>query len=878
MRALDGGGLSGAVRTGQPYPRDYTRPADFEAVWRLTAGLVVDEMRTILVSGKARTAAQPDEKPARDGAGTDPDPRGMVIRGLRIDGLLDLDGASAKVGLRMVGCLLVGGISLQDATLPWLELVDCAVLGALAADRSQIGWVTIRHCVVRASDASPVVSFAEAKIAHDLRFDATRVGPVRPMSNRPRAWAIDLAGASIGGALSLACAEATAYPGAVRATGAAITGSLDARGAILTGVAGPALLADYMSVGYDAFLVEDSDVMTATGEGPAGAISLVGATITGRTVLRRATLTNASGPALIACQAAFKEGLLLDSNFTATACSGDTAAVDLRGAAITGPLALTRARITNSGPEASNAAAGSSGAGAALCLSSATVSGRFPVSGATITSAQAAAVMADYVTINGDAFICEADTGGLIASGGGRLGVICLIGATVNGQLSLRGSRVTWRVGDTDPGGQDVNPADVIGTAILADLLTVKGATRIDGGVVCHGAVQLWGATLSGMLRLEPQELVYAGPATDRSAAAVWLTGATIGDEMLLKLAPETLHCPTGPLVLADDITVNGDAHISWTAEPAESGGPSVSLQHATVSKRLTLAGVTPNQDVNGTFRDLVRGLVKARRERVRRASAQPPPAPAATALDLDGITFTGMPSLGSKQDRPTVERWLWVLERARYAPQPYHALSTAYEGIGDDDAARRLLIAQRDRALVSGPLAGTRFWYEVVLRSVIGYGYRSTWAIRWLIVLLAITLGVSLFILRPNRDIVPMITTTTPTKTVTVSLPTLTATTPTQKLTVTTPAGTTTTTTLAKTSGVGRAECSVPATFDYAISVSFPIVSLTSDDPNCGAYNDPSFWVVLFSWVGRALSVILAGFFVTGLTGITTRSPSGFS
>ena len=51
--------------------------------------------------------------------------------------------------------------------------------------------------------------------------------------------------------------------------GAAITRSLDARGAVLTGLAGLALLAAYMSVVYDPFPIGGPDLLMATGDGPA---------------------------------------------------------------------------------------------------------------------------------------------------------------------------------------------------------------------------------------------------------------------------------------------------------------------------------------------------------------------------------------------------------------------------------------------------------------------------------------------------------------------------------------------------------------------------------------------------------------------------------
>ncbi|OEJ23086.1 hypothetical protein AR457_38545 [Streptomyces agglomeratus] len=128
----------------------------------------------------------------------------------------------------------------------------------------------------------------------------------------------------------------------MRLPGAHITGQLllvdDAK---LTNEAGPALVADGLQVDSDTSLAG----LTATGHGEKGTVRLLGAHITGDLDLRRATLTNEAGPALVA------DGLQVDS---ATSLAGLTAtghgplgAVRLLGAHITGQLDLTGAKLTN---------------------------------------------------------------------------------------------------------------------------------------------------------------------------------------------------------------------------------------------------------------------------------------------------------------------------------------------------------------------------------------------------------------------------------------------------------------------------------------------------------------------------------------------------
>ena len=56
---------------------------------------------------------------------TDPDPRGLRLRGACIRGRLDLDHVTTTVKLTLVDCLLEEGITAQAAHLPGLSLRRC---------------------------------------------------------------------------------------------------------------------------------------------------------------------------------------------------------------------------------------------------------------------------------------------------------------------------------------------------------------------------------------------------------------------------------------------------------------------------------------------------------------------------------------------------------------------------------------------------------------------------------------------------------------------------------------------------------------------------------------------------------------------------------
>lgn len=57
----------------------------------------------------------------------EPDPRGVRIRGARLDGPLDLSNISARVGLALVVCELRQPLSLVDTQLPWLVLAGTTI-------------------------------------------------------------------------------------------------------------------------------------------------------------------------------------------------------------------------------------------------------------------------------------------------------------------------------------------------------------------------------------------------------------------------------------------------------------------------------------------------------------------------------------------------------------------------------------------------------------------------------------------------------------------------------------------------------------------------------------------------------------------------------
>jgi hypothetical protein len=573
-----------------------------------------------------------------------PDETGVRIHGAWIRGDLNLDGIGSAAGLRLTGCRLDQPLTLRDATLRWLVLEEC-VLPAVWADRATVGALTIKNSLVTGQHADGALRLAGTRVTADLRLTGTRV-------DSPAGPAVLATGLVVNGSAFMETLDArgTSPAGAVCFTGATVGDDLVLQGARLIAGAGPAFNGEVLIVKGAAWLDQG---FTATGAGPSGAVCLTGARITRQLSLRGAKLANGSGPALAADLLTVRAGLMADHGFTAIG-AGELAAVRLSQASIRGYLLLDGAALTNrSGPALAanrlsvegdltmtgNGAAGtrfsatgaagpctvqlrqaritgelsleratvvsypvqgqSGGAGpgtgdGAVCLSGAAIGGDLVLAGATLTSAAGPALLADQVTIAGDAFRCDHSGADFRATGTGDLGAVYLAGAHVGGQLCLRAAALTSKNGP----------------ALEAGAVTVDGDVLLDLGFTATGAgpratLGLRAAAIGGRLSLDagtvtqgrlPEE---AGPPGELQGA-VHLTGATVGGDLLARGA--TLTAFAGPALRADHLTVNGDAfgcqrrNEGFRATGTGSDG-AVVLAAAAVGGQLSLSGAVITND-----------------------------------------------------------------------------------------------------------------------------------------------------------------------------------------------------------------------------------------------------------------------------------------
>jgi len=510
------------------------------------------------------------------------DPRGIHIRGARIRGELNLSGISATIGLRLDGCFLEQPLVLCDAALPWLELDTCVLPGARAS-RARIPVVRIRSSEITGTSPGGSLQFGGAQLGSELRLDGTRItttgGPALSAAG------LRVGSGTAGGGVFLDGLHASGRAGAgglLHLAGAQIIGSVWLRGAWLANSTGPALLADGITVHGDLRLTGNPLVgteFTAAGSAGEGTVLARGATISGLVSLEGARVKSLGGDAA-------GPGQRAEDPAAAGREQGDSVQPAVR-------------RHRSQG---------------AVCLSGSTIHGDLVLRRAVLAGGTLPALMAEGLTVHGQAAACDTGREGFRATGSGPSGAVCLASAHIAGQLALRGTTL-------------VNPT---GPALLADLISVGETAQLDQDFIAEGA---------------------------GGAGAVRMAGATVGGDLSLAGARLTNH--TGPALHADRVAVQGDLLMSrgrpgrpFTA--TGSGGPgTVLLRGAAVGGQLSLAeadvqqGRTPADEKVG---DQLRSALGHRRPVPLSAVAgllpgfagPAAPGPGPAAVSLSGATVGG--------------------------------------------------------------------------------------------------------------------------------------------------------------------------------------------------------------------------------------------
>jgi hypothetical protein len=527
--------------------------------------------------------------------------RGLTIVGARIVGGLDLDGATLPRRFALIACQLgPHRIVLRDAHTRTVQL-DTVACGGIAAERVHVdgsllldgsrvdGTVRLVDARVEASVVAkgarieapappPSPLGAKARVALDA--DRARVAGSFILSDRFTATgSVRLFGSSIGGDLFLVGAHVhNPGGGTVRASGAEVAGSVILDKAVVEGevqMFGIKVGRDisckrvrFDNAGGDALSIDGADVnggVMLQRSTTRGRVRLVNSSIRGDLRCGSARIEGSSEGALVASRATIGGNAFLDLGFVARG------KVRLPGASIGRSLRCSSATMSTPNGVAVEADGLRVGAGVQL-NDGFKAAGEVRLIGATIgTGLDCSGASLDRGESNGPALDCRnARIDGNVRLEGGfeAQGTVRFVGATIGGELNLRGARVVH------PEGPSVHAtgAQVGATLFLTDGFHAEGEVRILG-VVVGGDLHITDATIVG----SPSRR------TGHGLRAITLTRARItGDVSLIQ------GIRTDGLVRLARSTIGGNLRLG-RGTFRHPGHDAVDVTHAQVSGSLVL-------------------------------------------------------------------------------------------------------------------------------------------------------------------------------------------------------------------------------------------------------------------------------------------------
>jgi hypothetical protein len=289
-------------------------------------------------------------------------------------------------------------------------------------------------------------------------------------------------------------------------------------------------------------------------------------------------------------------------------------------------------------------------------------------------------------------------------------GEVRLGGAKISGALFLDRVHLGEENGDED----DQDPILQLNHATIDDDLWATG-------LVAHGQVRLSGAVITGAVSLDDARL--DAPGGTALQAEAFTVGSNLSGRRLRTNGRISLRGSKFP----GQIDLTG-AHLS------SPGGVALRASSCTIGE-LWLRDAAP-----------IDGLVNLRRSQLDLLHAAPEVWP--DHVRIDGLTY------GSLAPALPADRRLELLERDEdgYVPHAYEQLAASYRRIGDDAGARTVQLAKQRRH------RDTLSWYTriwgYVQDATVGYGFRPTRAMAWLLALLFV--GATVYSLHHPQPIEP--------------------------------------------------------------------------------------------------------------------------
>jgi hypothetical protein len=374
----------------------------------------------------------------------------LLIRGVRVEGLLNFQGTTILHRLALVDSAIPHGIDLEDARCRTITLSGSGVSRVRATSLVVEGTVYLTRTYV----GGPVELLA-ARISGSLVCEGARV-------DHPGEVALVGDGMSVGGDVNL---DAGFHArGEVRLLGAAIGGQLNCVGARFENPKGDAISADDAAVKGTVFL---KDGFHAT-----GCVRVLGAQIGRDLDCLGGRFENPEGIALLADGASIKGTVILRDGFHAT---GE---VRLRGAEVGGQVGGSGGRFENPGGNALSADQMSVArnvflgekfhATGGVYLTGAEIRGQLVCAGGRFENAGGVALDAESATVRGSVFL----TAGFHATGS-----VSLLAAQIGGRLVCAGGRF-----------QNPDGAALSAPGLRVDLEAILSEASFEGGIDLQSA------------------------------------------------------------------------------------------------------------------------------------------------------------------------------------------------------------------------------------------------------------------------------------------------------------------------------------------------------------------------------------------------------
>ena len=306
-------------------------------------------------------------------------------------------------------------------------------------------------------------------------------------------------------------------------------------------------------------------------------------------------------------------------------------------------------------------------------------------------------------------------------------GEVRLVDATITSTLELRGARLE------NPGG----------VALRLDRAEILSSLYCDKGFTANGEVCAIGAHVKGTAYFNDAQVgtgsvnAEDAPSSSRSQVALRLVRVAIDGD----LGIWRNFTSFGRVILTRSV-IGGELTLLTTNLK---GDVAADLTNARIGA-LTIAGEPPA------------GILDLTKVRTDVFSDNPERWRGRGRIVLNGLEYTSI-----HMDQVTLkDRYLWLrrgiakAERGgyydpRYLAQPYEQLAQAYRRVGDDHAARLLLLErcrQRNRATPWRQWY-TKIWY-FMQDILVGYGYTPFRALVWLAALLLLGTGVFRYVVQP--------------------------------------------------------------------------------------------------------------------------------